>query len=161
MTTTLPMRRTLLAVIGALALIAALLLVSQPNGSGPELAAGGDHRQVSASDSANGPVAQGNGVLMGGALKHDKSPELRSIPADPVTALEEDANEGDEDGGDSGAAPHAADTVVQSQLASPAMPGTSKNFDGIPYPGVVCNCAPPDTNGEVGATQYVQIVNEG
>ena len=27
--------------------------------------------------------------------------------------------------------------------------------------GVGCSCAPPDTNGEVGATQYVQIVNEG
>src|SRR5438046_6222225 len=41
------------------------------------------------------------------------------------------------------------------------MPGTTLNFDGIPFPGVACNCAPPDTNGEVGATQYVQIVNEG
>ena len=29
------------------------------------------------------------------------------------------------------------------------------------FPGVGCNCAPPDTNGAVGATQYVQIVNEG
>ena len=26
---------------------------------------------------------------------------------------------------------------------------------------MACNCAPPDTNGEVGATQYVQMVNEG
>src|SRR6266571_4714735 len=55
------------------------------------------------------------------------------------------------------------DTVVQkkfmtSVLAS-ILPGL--NFDGIPFPGVVCNCAPPDTNGEVGDTQYVQIVNEG
>jgi hypothetical protein len=41
------------------------------------------------------------------------------------------------------------------------MPGTTLNFNGIPFPGVACNCAPPDTNGEVGATQYVQIVNEG
>jgi hypothetical protein len=41
------------------------------------------------------------------------------------------------------------------------MPATSLNFDGVPFPGVGCNCAPPDTNGEVGATQYVQIVNEG
>ena len=38
---------------------------------------------------------------------------------------------------------------------------TSTSFNGIPFPGVTCNCAPPDTNGEVGATQYVQIVNEG
>ncbi len=29
------------------------------------------------------------------------------------------------------------------------------------FPGVGCNCAPPDTNGAVGLTQYVQIVNEG
>src|SRR5207253_244373 len=33
--------------------------------------------------------------------------------------------------------------------------------DGSTFPGVGCTCAPPDTNGEVGATQYVQIVNEG
>src|SRR2546423_3955297 len=46
-------------------------------------------------------------------------------------------------------------------LVPDTMPATILNFDGIPYPGVSCNCAPPDTNGEVGATQYVQIVNEG
>ena len=41
------------------------------------------------------------------------------------------------------------------------MPATILNFNGIPFPGVGCNCAPPDTNGAVGQTQYVQIVNEG
>jgi uncharacterized repeat protein (TIGR01451 family) len=41
------------------------------------------------------------------------------------------------------------------------MPAPGHNFDGIAYPGVNCNCAPPDTNGEVGQTQYVQIVNQG
>ena len=41
------------------------------------------------------------------------------------------------------------------------MPATILNFDGIPFPGVGCNCAPPDTNGAVGLTQYVQMVNEG
>src|SRR5437016_4726817 len=55
------------------------------------------------------------------------------------------------------------DTVVQNQLMKNLLgsiiPGL--NFDGIPFPGVNCNCAPPDTNGEVGLTQYVQIVNEG
>src|SRR5262249_11262827 len=35
-------------------------------------------------------------------------------------------------------------------LASPNMPATTLNFDGIPFPGVVCNCAPPDPNGAVG-----------
>ena len=56
---------------------------------------------------------------------------------------------------------HEQDTVVQSRLARPNMPAPSLNFDGIPSPGVNCNCAPPDTNGEPGATQYVQIVNQG
>ncbi len=55
------------------------------------------------------------------------------------------------------------DPVVQKgfvkDLLANVIPGI--NFDGIPYPGVVCNCAPPDTNGYVGKTQYVQIVNEG
>src|SRR6186997_3056108 len=59
------------------------------------------------------------------------------------------------------------DPVVQSQfsgltsLIMPDMPTPLLNFNGIGFPGVACNCAPPDTNGEVGATQYVQIVNEG
>src|SRR6266571_8903933 len=58
------------------------------------------------------------------------------------------------------------DPVVQnfgfsSDIASLNMPATTLNFNGIPFPGVACNCAPPDTNGEVGASQYVQIVNEG
>src|SRR5437868_10826971 len=46
--------------------------------------------------------------------------------------------------------------MVAPNVASPLL-----NFDGIPFPGVGCNCAPPDTNGAVGKTQYVQIVNEG
>jgi hypothetical protein len=50
--------------------------------------------------------------------------------------------------------------TLLSQLA-PSIPAPILNFAGIQFPGVVCNCAPPDPNGEVGATQYVQIVNEG
>ena len=55
------------------------------------------------------------------------------------------------------------DTVVQNRLMNNLLgniiPGL--NFDGIPFPGVDCNCAPPDTDGYVGLTQYVQIVNVG
>ena len=57
------------------------------------------------------------------------------------------------------------DPVVQKSALlaelAPSIPAPILNFNGIPFPGVTCNCAPPDTNGEVGATQYVQIVNEG
>src|SRR5712691_7915439 len=56
----------------------------------------------------------------------------------------------------------APDTVRQAGgLLVPTISGTILNFAGIPFPGVNCNCAPPDTNGDVGTTQYVQIVNEG
>ncbi len=61
----------------------------------------------------------------------------------------------------------APDPVVQDSfsdlmsLITVNMPSPLLNFNGIGFPGVACNCAPPDTNGEVGATQYVQIVNEG
>ncbi len=53
------------------------------------------------------------------------------------------------------------DPVVQHLMSpSPAapMPGTILNFDGQPNG---CGCAPPDTDGEVGATQYVQMTNGG
>ena len=59
------------------------------------------------------------------------------------------------------------DPVIQNArisalaLLAPNIPAPINNFDGIPSPGVVCNCSPPDTNGAVGATQYVQMVNEG
>src|SRR3989442_14363652 len=45
-----------------------------------------------------------------------------------------------------------ADRVIQRSLASsvaPNIPSTILNFDGIAYPGVTCNCSPPDTNGAV------------
>jgi hypothetical protein len=105
-------------------------------------------------------LAQGpGGVTVGRDYKHDVSPPLRDIKpvvAPPRHEHEENIN------------PHIntghrdqPDPVVQSSLSPAAMPSPILNFDGIPFPGVACNCAPPDTNGEVGSTQYVQIVNEG
>ncbi len=43
----------------------------------------------------------------------------------------------------------------------PSAPSTNLNFEGIDFPGVVCSCNPPDTDGAVGLNQYVQEVNEG
>jgi len=58
------------------------------------------------------------------------------------------------------------DPVIQSRfldrlITAPSIPGPVLTWAGISFPGVACNCAPPDTNGDVGKTQYVQIVNEG
>lgn len=56
------------------------------------------------------------------------------------------------------------DAVVERgsflRLLAPSIPAPLLSFDGIAFPGVGCNCAPPDTNGAVGRTQYVQMVNE-
>jgi uncharacterized repeat protein (TIGR01451 family) len=55
------------------------------------------------------------------------------------------------------------DSLVRRSATQPItrMPGVILGFDGISFPGVDCHCAPPDTNGAVGETQYVQIVNNG
>lgn len=116
---------------------------------------------------AQAPTAQQNSVATGRSYHNDMSPPLVTLP--PWSAAdgksEHEANENPK-------IPHrhidTADPVVQNRhtssalaLAAPAIAGTLNNFDGIPFPGVGCSCAPPDTNGAVGKTQYVQIVNEG
>src|SRR5580765_880709 len=106
---------------------------------------------------------QSNEVTVGQSMQNDTSPPLRDMKQKQVVKKAE------KEGPDNPRVPASlkhkdkTDEAVQSGSLAPQvnMPGTSLNFDGIPFPGVGCNCAPPDTNGEVGATQYVQIVNEG
>lgn len=91
--------------------------------------------------------------------KHDTSKRLADVPPKPyVGKAQHEANRNPRR-----ISQHRnqAEAVAQTTLAQPAMPSAGLNFDGIGFPGVACNCAPPDTNGEVGSTQYVQIVNEG
>jgi len=100
------------------------------------------------------------GVIVGHDYKHDVSPPLRDIfPAPPRSGGEQQE----------ALVPKrppllhrdAPDFATQIGAFPNAMPNPILNFNGIPFPGVNCNCAPPDTNGEVGQTQYVQIVNQG
>ena len=108
-------------------------------------------------------------ILQVGASYHnDVSQPLRDMPAstnaDRKGESEREANENPK-------VPYrhtdSPDPVIQIRdvsalaLVAPSLPAAILNFDGIPFPGVGCNCAPPDTNGAVGQTQYVQIVNEG
>src|SRR2546422_10736081 len=105
-----------------------------------------------------------NNVEVGASTHNDTSPALRDMKQLKVAKkIEREANENPK-------LPNkhkdTADPVVQGAnslmaFAGLNMPSPLLNFDGVPFPGVACNCAPPDTNGEVGATQYVQIVNEG
>ena len=113
-----------------------------------------------------------NSLVSGVSYKNDISPAIRSLPPQIAVSgkAEREANENPK-------IPFrhrdSADPVVQNRHAngsstlnafspsSPSVPAAILNFDGIAFPGVGCNCAPPDTNGAVGRTQYVQIVNEG
>ena len=106
-------------------------------------------------------------VWVGASYHNDVSPPLRTMPAwnesDLRRGVDRDANENPK-------IPYrhvnTFDPVVQNWDASvyagrgPNIPVPIRTFDGIPFPGVGCSCAPPDPNGAVGMTQYVQIVNE-
>lgn len=90
---------------------------------------------------------------------HDLSGALRDLPAaarpfpardKPLRLLQR------------GVASRQRDTVVQSSPGATVATTAGLNFPGVgngDY-GFVPNSAPPDTNGAVGATQYVQWVNE-
>ncbi len=78
------------------------------------------------------------------AAKHEAEP-VRRIPLPPGMA----------------GAPVVQDLVRQQAIAAAAAPPTSLNFEGLGNAqyGFTVNSAPPDTNGAVGATQYLQLVN--
>ena len=105
-------------------------------------------------------VPQGNSnVVVGHSTHNDTSPPLRDMKQLPLTFKPQ--REANENPRVNPSHKNVKDEALQTAPITAAMPSTDLNFDGVPFPGVACNCAPPDTNGEVGATQYVQIVNEG
>ena len=130
---------------------------TEPSLSGPRLAA--PVATLTAGHRNSAPVAVRKGVIVGQAVSHVRTPALRTLPQAPFRLeLEHEANRNP-----ALVSRHhdAPDAVVQRRLATPNMPAPTLNFDGIAIAGACGNCAPPDTNGEVGATQYVQIVNGG
>ena len=46
--------------------------------------------------------------------------------------------------------PVTQSSLWQRMIGVPSIPAPILSWNGIPFPGVGCNCAPPDTNGEVG-----------
>src|SRR5438094_2444291 len=147
--------RRRVGVVGALFALAVLVQAAVV------FAGGSSHTNGPSAVSGSAPLAMAGSsgrVYVGHSYKNDVSPALREIPALPLRALpEREAATNPRIGRHR----NASDPVVQRTLAPASMPAPTLNFDGIGFPGVACSCAPPDTNGEVGATQYVQIVNEG
>src|ERR1043166_7678841 len=157
--------RTKLIPIIAIALVLSVVVVLPQIIEAKRDAGSASNPQNSVASAVVTPV-QGNrqNVIVGASVRNDTSIPLREMKQKPIDfgpAREAAANPKirhvHEDKPDS----HVQQQLSGSDITTPNMPGTDKNFDGIPFPGRACNCAPPDTNGEVGSTQYVQIVNEG
>ena len=108
----------------------------------------------------NAAAAGGSGQPeVSAALQHDLSAALRDMPgaARPFPARDRPLRLLQR-----GVASHQHDPVVQSATGAAVATTSGLNFAGVgngDY-GFVPNAAPPDTNGAVGATQYVQWVNE-
>jgi hypothetical protein len=93
--------------------------------------------------------------VIGHDLKHDVSKPLREIaPIAPGTGRQE-APENPMKHVQS-APGGKVDTAVQSPQQLSPMPALQQSFDTQIN---TCGCYPPDTNGDVGTTQYVQTVN--
>lgn len=94
-------------------------------------------------------------------VKHDISPPLRTIPAVIMQDEESEEEPVPQPTEPFSLATRATDTAVQSAPAQPLGTIDLMNFDGLgkgAY-GFQVSGAPPDTNGAVGATQYMQWVN--
>ena len=104
--------------------------------------------------------------IVGASYKNDVSPALRDVAQGWPLEFKAQ-HEAAENPKIPNSHQDSPDTVVQDKFVSalallaPLIPSPILNFDGIRFPGVGCNCAPPDTNGSVGTTQFVQMVNEG
>src|SRR6185369_1487594 len=131
-------------------------------------------RIIEASKSSPGDNAQLNSVVdpfqgkkqdvtVGESIRNDTSIPVREMKQQPVFKPKKEANANPKIAHFHRDAPDRVvqNTIAETEFALPNMPAADMNFNGMQFPGVACNCAPPDTNGEVGATQYVQMVNEG
>ncbi|HEV2383018.1 MAG TPA: hypothetical protein VG206_24895 [Terriglobia bacterium] len=110
-------------------------------------------------------VAQDNatpGPIVYHQLQHDVSLPLWMIARAPHGGAEEGRIIIPENTGPRGIETNVKDPVGDDAEAAgrPEVGTTSLlNFDGISHTNSFCGCAPPDTEGVVGATQYVQYVN--
>src|SRR5438093_12941742 len=101
---------------------------------------------VAATAGAGGVLASScppaGGVIVGHDYKHDTSPPLRDIF--PVPPQREQESEVPPPKRPPALHRDAPDFTVQTSAAPDAMPSPILSFNGIPFPGVNCNCAPPD-----------------
>ncbi len=101
-------------------------------------------------------------VEVNAAVHHDISPPLRDLPSLPSAYMGSPDRPLRLIGPGSNSTPQAPGALQTTN--GPLVATTNGlSFDGTGANSVnsanPCNCAPPDTNGAVGATQFVQVVN--
>ncbi|MGZ6727751.1 MAG: hypothetical protein ACXVFC_00385, partial [Gaiellaceae bacterium] len=166
-----PRKRTL--VVASLPVVLAGAILALAGGSGGGTAAKGaavglvraSNSGASQSSLASAGISGTFGPHVSQGLYQGVSPDVSSLPVLPVSAgpLHTRDNESLRPGG---APPGTKDPVIQKKKGSGPISAPIQNFDGICLPfgppcaePSSCSCLPPDTEGEVGATQYVQSVN--
>ena len=99
-------------------------------------------------------------VLVGHSLKNDTSRTLRAMRPLPMRPMGE--HEALQNNPMVRVKPSfTPDEALRRAASRTRCRARSSTSTASRFPASRCNCAPPDTNGEVGATQYVQMVNEG
>jgi len=147
----------------AVIVVGFFLLVALTAGATSVFANGGFHGRgdVPVPRAPVSMTKHGASVIVGLSVRNDVSRPLRAMPPKPFSrqAVERESNPNPRPVVSH--RPYRPDGARQTRSFAPNMPTPTLNFDGIVAPGVSCFCAPPDTNGEVGLTQYVQVVNTG
>src|SRR6266487_2920252 len=159
------------------ALVAVLVGIARVSGGASSNQAGVvSHTSAGIAPSGSTATAGGSGIVtasatsfgpnVGSGIYDGESPAVSDLPVLPVPAPTSIIARDNENLHPSAFASTAKDPLVQKTKGTGPISDPIANFDGICLPfgppcdqASSCSCLPPDTNGEVGATQYVQIVN--
>jgi hypothetical protein len=166
------LRRSIIVTAGFSVAVLVSVLVVRASGSGSASKAPAAHGlaalssvQPTSNSTSTSTASYGPHVIQG--TYRGVSPAVRSLPAVSIPPAAGVTARDNESLRPLAPQSNVRDPVVQSQAGTTG--GVSSpiaNFDGICLPfgppcaqASSCSCLPPDTNGEAGATQYVEMVN--
>src|SRR5438094_2312774 len=156
-----------------LSLVALLVGVARLSGGGSQAQAQAARAGIargsssaSTGSTASSTTAPSFGPHTGGGTFNGTSPAVNDLPVLPTAPITSVTARDNENLHPNATTSDAKDPVVQNKKGTGAISDPIANFDGICLPfgppcdqASGCGCLPPDTDGEVGATQYVQMVN--